>query len=61
MSFGKVKDLETAKSYYDELGNAGPMFFSHTHKSGLFLFQMNGDMEEVEFEKYAKAMDDAMK
>lgn len=61
MSFGKEKDLETAKAYYDELSNAGPMFFSHTHQSGLFLLQMNGDMEDAEFEKYAKVMDSAIK
>lgn len=61
MSFNKEKDLETAKAYYVELGNTGPMFFSHTHQSGLFLLQMNGDMEDAEFEKYAKAMDDTIK
>lgn len=61
MSFKNKKDLETAKSYYVTLGNAGPMFFSHTHQSGLFLLQMNGDMEDAEFEKYVKAMDAAVK
>lgn len=59
--FDKEKDLETTKAYYDELGKSGPMFFSHTYKSGLFLFQMNGDMEDVEFAKYEKAMDEVIK
>lgn len=60
----KFKDkegLEEAKSYYDELGNSGPMFYSHTHANGLFLLQMNGDMEDAEFEKFKTAMDEALK
>lgn len=61
MSFKNDKDLEETKAYYDDLGKSGPMFYSHTHKSGLFLLQMNGDMEDAEFEKYAKAMDGVIK
>lgn len=61
MSFDKEKDLEETKAYYDDLGKSGPMFYSHTHQSGLFLFQMNGDMEDVEFAKYEKAMDEVIK
>lgn len=60
----KFKDkegLEEAKSYYDELSNSGPMFYSHTHANGLFLLQMNGDMEDAEFEKFKTAMDEALK
>lgn len=61
MSFNKKKDLEETKSYYDDLGKSGPMFFSHTHQSGLFLLQMNGDMEDEEFEKYVVVMDETIK
>lgn len=59
--FEKTKDLEKAKAYYDELGKEGPLFFSHTYSKGNFLLQMNGDMEDVEFEKYKKVMDDTIK
>ena len=61
MSFDKEKDLETTKAYYVDLGKSGPMFFSHTHQSGQFLLQMNGEMEDAEFEKYMKAMDGVIK
>lgn len=61
MSFNKGKDLETTKAYYVDLGKSGPMFYSHTHQSGKFLLQMNGDMEDAEFEKYVKAMDSVVK
>ena len=60
----KFKDqdgLDKAKSYYDELGNGSPLFYSHTHANGLFLLQMNGDMEDTEFEKFKNAMDEALK
>lgn len=60
----KFKDedgLNQAKSYYDELGNSSPLFFSHTHANGVYLLQMNGDMEDAEFEKYKAAMDEALK
>lgn len=50
-------DLKEAKKYYDELGDAGPMFYSHTHQKGNFLFQMNGDMEDKDFKKYADSLD----
>lgn len=55
--FKNEKDLAQAKSYYDELGNAGPMFYSHTHQKGNFLLQMNGDMSDSNFNKYADSMD----
>ena len=54
-------DLEDAKSYYDELSNSGPLFFSHTYAKGNFLLQMNGEMEDAEFEKYKKVMDEEIK
>ncbi|MFF2754371.1 hypothetical protein ACFVR1_11580 [Psychrobacillus sp. NPDC058041] len=55
--FKNEKDLAQAKSYYDELGNAGPMFYSHTHQKGNFLLQMNGDMSDANFKKYADSLD----
>ena len=60
----KFKDqegLDEAKAYYDELGNSSPMFYSHTHANGLFLLQMNGEMEDAEFEKYVSTMDELLK
>ena len=59
--FGNETDLQQAKSYYDELGNAGSMFFSHTYWKGNFLLQMNGEMKDSEFEKYKKVMDEEIK
>ncbi|MEQ6357754.1 hypothetical protein ABNX05_24420 [Lysinibacillus sp. M3] len=58
--FDNEENLKKAKSYYDELGNSGPLFYSHTHQSGLFLLQMNGDMEDNEFAKYAASLDTAV-
>ena len=55
--FDNEEDLQLAKSYYDSLGDAGPLFFSHTHQKGNFLFQMNGDMTDEDFKKYADVMD----
>ncbi|MFP7282091.1 stress protein [Bacillus altitudinis] len=59
--FGNETDLQQAKSYYDELGNAGSMFFSHTYSKENFLLQMNGEMKDSEFEKYKKVMDEEIK
>lgn len=58
--FENEEDLQKAKSYYDELGNSGPMFYSHTHQSELFLIQMNGEMEDNEFAKYAASLEKAV-
>lgn len=58
--FDNEENLKKAKSYYDELGNNGPMFYSHTHQSGLFLIQMNGGMEDNEFAKYAASLEKAV-
>ena len=55
--FNNEKDLKQAKSYYDDLGNAGAMFYSHTYQKGNFLLQMNGDMSDDDFKKYADSMD----
>ncbi|MDZ4468094.1 stress protein [Bacillus cereus] len=59
--FSKKEDLEKAKKYYDELGNSDPMLFSHTYTKGNFLLQMNGDMKDDEFKKYAEIMDGKIK
>ena len=58
--FDNEENLKKAKSYYDELGNSSPMFYSHTHQSGKFLLQMNGDMEDNEFAKYAASLEKAV-
>ena len=59
--FKNTSDLEKAKSYYDELSNSGPLFFSHTYAKGDFLLQMNGDMKDEEFAKYKQVMDEVIK
>lgn len=58
--FEKTSDLEDAKSYYDELSKAGPLFYSHTYAKGNFLLQMNGEMEDAQFEKYKKVMNEVI-
>ena len=59
--FKNEKGLNEAKKYYDDLGNSSPLFYSHTHANGLFLLQMNGDMNDADFEKLKVAMDEALK
>lgn len=55
--FENEDDLKEAKKYYDDISNSGPLFYSHIHQNGNFLFQMNGDMEDAVFKKYADSMD----
>ncbi len=59
--FKNKEDLEQAKKYYDDLGNGNQMLFSHTYVKGNFLLQMNGDMEDAEFNKYKEVMDKKIK
>ncbi|PDY73851.1 stress protein [Bacillus cereus] len=59
--FKNKEDLEIAKKYYDDLGNGNQMLFSHTYAKGNFLIQMNGDMEDAQFNKYKKIMDKVIK
>ncbi|WP_242476600.1 stress protein, partial [Bacillus cereus group sp. N3] len=54
--FKNKEDLEKAKKYYDDLGNGNQMLFSHTYAKGNFLIQMNGDMEDAQFNKYKEVM-----
>ncbi|MGG0643112.1 stress protein [Sporosarcina gallistercoris] len=55
--FKDKEGLAKAKEYYVTLGESGPLFYSHTYEKGLFLLQMNGDMEDAKFEQYEKVMD----
>jgi len=55
--FKDTKSLAQAKGYYDGLSDMGPLFYSHTHQNGLILLQMNGDMSDVDFKKYADSID----
>ncbi|MBE5107405.1 stress protein [Bacillus thuringiensis] len=59
--FKNKEDLEKAKKYYDDLGNSNQMLFSHTYAKGNFLIQMNGDMEDAQFNKYKEIMDKVIK
>lgn len=54
--FKNKEDLEKAKKYYDDLGNGNQMLFSHTYTKSNFLIQMNGDMEDAQFNKYKEVM-----
>ncbi|OMC71078.1 hypothetical protein BK126_02910 [Paenibacillus sp. FSL H7-0326] len=56
--FKDKSDLDELKSYYDEMGKSSAMLFSHTHANDHVLIQMNGDMEQAEFDKYAKVIDE---
>ncbi|MGN4125495.1 stress protein [Lysinibacillus sphaericus] len=58
--FNSAEGLAQAKAYYDELGNIGPLFYSHTHQNGFVLLQMNGDMSDANFKKYADSLDKMM-
>ncbi|HBJ01836.1 MAG TPA: hypothetical protein DDY89_15420, partial [Lysinibacillus sp.] len=55
--FKDTKSLTQAKGYYDGLSDMGPLFYSHTHQNGLVLLQMNGEMSDSDFKKYADAID----
>ncbi|AXK21408.1 stress protein [Bacillus sp. COPE52] len=59
--FKNKEDLEKAKKYYDDLGNGNQMLFSHTYAKDNFLIQMNGDMEDAQFNKYKEVMDKVIK
>ncbi|KAB2372756.1 MULTISPECIES: hypothetical protein [unclassified Bacillus (in: firmicutes)] len=59
--FKNKEDLEKAKKYYNDLGNGNQMLFSHTYAKGNFLIQMNGDMEDAQFNKYKEVMDKVIK
>lgn len=59
--FKNKDDLEQAKKYYDDLGNGNQMLFSHTYAKGNFLIQMNGDMEDAQFNKYKEVIDKVIK
>ncbi|WJX08174.1 stress protein [Bacillus cereus] len=59
--FKNKEDLEKAKKYYDDLGNGNQMLFSHTYAKGNFLIQMNGDMEDAQFNKYKEVMEKVIK
>ncbi|EMK2598692.1 stress protein [Bacillus bombysepticus] len=59
--FKNKEDLKQAKKYYDDLGNGNQMLFSHTYAKDNFLLQMNGDMEDAQFNKYKEVMDKVIK
>ncbi len=61
LSLKTKKILKKAKKYYDDLGNGNQMLFSHTYAKGNFLIQMNGDMEDAQFNKYKEVMDKVIK
>lgn len=56
--FKKTSDLKELQNYYDELGKASAMMFSHTYSKGNVLIQMTGEMEDSLFDKYKKVLDE---
>ena len=48
------------KKYYEELGKSIAAFYSHVYTKDRFLIQMNGDIDDHLFEKYKKAMNEAL-
>lgn len=57
----KSSDLNTLKAYYDDLGKASALFFSHTYAKGEYLIQMNGDIPKATFDKYVEVMNKVIK
>jgi hypothetical protein len=53
----KDTDLQTLKSYFDELGKSSAMFYSYTYTKGKFLLQMNGEIDKTTFDKYVTIID----
>lgn len=58
--FENTDDLQSTKKYYDDLGKESAMLYSHTYSNGLFLLQMNGEIEDSTFDAYKKAMKQVM-
>ncbi|WP_262495754.1 stress protein [Paenibacillus sp. B2(2019)] len=55
--FKKTSDLDDLKKYYDEMGKASAMFFSHTYAKDKVLLQLPGKLEEEQVNKYKEVMD----
>lgn len=45
-------DATKLKTYYDELGKASAMFFSHTYQKGGVVVQLNGQLDKATADKY---------
>ncbi|MCJ1657187.1 hypothetical protein MT340_011915 [Staphylococcus sp. NRL 16/872] len=61
LKFENENDLKDTKKYYDELGKASGIFYSHTYAKDDILMQMNGDIDDKVFDKYKDAMKEALK
>lgn len=53
---GSEGDAEAVERYYVALGEATPMFFSHTHRAGSLVLQMNGALPVETFQRYVAAL-----
>lgn len=58
MAFDKDADLKQTKEYYDMLGKESAMLFSWTIAHSNILIQLNGDMEEADYEKYKAVLEE---
>jgi hypothetical protein len=54
-------DLSKLKAYYDDLGKASALFYSHTYSKGEYLIQMNGEISKAVFDKYVEVMNKVIK
>ena len=57
-SFSSQSDLDDTKAYYDNLGKESAMLFSWTIEKENILVQINGELEEEEYEKYKAALNE---
>lgn len=55
-SYNNQDELQEMKSYYDDLGEESAMFYSHTASRDNILVQINGSLEDEEFEKYKEVL-----
>lgn len=51
-----ASQAETLAGYYEALGKDNPMFFSHVHRSGGLVMQMNGELPVETFQQYVEAL-----
>ncbi|WP_272031232.1 stress protein [Oceanobacillus kimchii] len=57
LTYDKESDLDEMKEYYDSMGEESAILFSWTIKHENVLVQINGSLEEAEYEKYKEALE----
>lgn len=56
-AFENNSDLKDLKTFFDEIGEPGTIFFSWTADKGNILIQLSGQVDEELFNKYKEALD----